>query len=75
MLRDPKVRAKKVTYFGYPRACRFRKPQIKNRSPDLPLPTKIIFFGFFAKSYLKIGEFLQILATFYEFKSRFEKIW
>jgi hypothetical protein len=33
------VHKKKVTYFGYPRACRFRKHQIENRSPDLPLPT------------------------------------
>jgi hypothetical protein len=37
---NPKVRAnKKVTDFGYPRACRFRKHQIENRSPDLHLPT------------------------------------
>jgi hypothetical protein len=28
-----------VTDFGYPRACRFRKHQILNRSPELPLPT------------------------------------
>jgi hypothetical protein len=37
---NPKVRAlKKVTDFGYPRACRFRKHQILNRSPEVPLPT------------------------------------
>jgi hypothetical protein len=37
---NPKVRAKiLVTDFGYPRACRFRKHQILNRSPELPLPT------------------------------------
>jgi hypothetical protein len=37
---NPKVRAQeKVTDFGYPRACRFRKHQILNRSPELPLPT------------------------------------
>jgi hypothetical protein len=35
----PKVRAqKKVTDFGYPRACRFRKYQIENRSPELTRP-------------------------------------
>jgi hypothetical protein len=28
-----------VTDFGYPRACRFRKHQILNRSPELALPT------------------------------------
>jgi hypothetical protein len=28
-----------VTDFGYPRACRFRKHQILNRSPELSLPT------------------------------------
>jgi hypothetical protein len=28
-----------VTDFEYPRACRFRKYQIKNRSPELPRPT------------------------------------
>jgi hypothetical protein len=28
-----------VTDFGCPRACRFRKHQILNRSPELPLPT------------------------------------
>jgi hypothetical protein len=28
-----------VTDFGYPRAYRFRKHQILNRSPELPLPT------------------------------------
>jgi hypothetical protein len=37
---NPKVRAqKKVTDFGYPRGCRFRKHQILNRSPELALPT------------------------------------
>jgi hypothetical protein len=37
---NPKVLAqKKVTDFGYPRACRFRKHQILNRSQELPLPT------------------------------------
>jgi hypothetical protein len=37
---NPKVRAlKKVTDFGYPRASRFRKHQILNRSPEVPLPT------------------------------------
>jgi hypothetical protein len=37
---DPKVRAiKKVTDFGYPRACRFRKHQNENRFPELALPT------------------------------------
>jgi hypothetical protein len=30
---------KKVTDFGYPRACRFRKHQILNRSSELALPT------------------------------------
>jgi hypothetical protein len=30
---------KKVADFGYPRACRFRKNQILNRSPELGLPT------------------------------------
>jgi hypothetical protein len=43
MLRDlltQKCAQKKVTAFGYPRACRLRKHQIENRSPDLPLPTK-----------------------------------
>jgi hypothetical protein len=35
---DPKVLAK-VTDFGYPRACRFRKHQIENRSPFLNLIT------------------------------------
>jgi hypothetical protein len=29
------VHKKKVTDFGYPRACRFRKYQIENRSPEL----------------------------------------
>jgi hypothetical protein len=34
------VRAlKKVTDSGYPRACRFRKHQILNRSPEVPIPT------------------------------------
>jgi sugar phosphate permease len=28
-----------------------------------------------AEFFLKIGQLLQILATFYEFKSRFEKSW
>jgi hypothetical protein len=28
-----------VTDFGYPRACRFIKHQMLNRSPELPLPT------------------------------------
>jgi hypothetical protein len=28
-----------VTDFGYPRACKFRKHQILNRSPELALPT------------------------------------
>jgi hypothetical protein len=38
---NPKVRElkKKVTDFGYPRACRFRKHQIENRFPKLTLPT------------------------------------
>jgi hypothetical protein len=37
---NPKVHAqKKVTDFGFPRACRFRKHQILNRSPELPLQT------------------------------------
>jgi hypothetical protein len=37
---NPKVRAlKKVTDFGYHSACRFRKHQILNRSPELPLLT------------------------------------
>jgi hypothetical protein len=37
---NPKVRAqKKVTDFGYPRACRLRKHQIKNRSPEFTRPT------------------------------------
>jgi hypothetical protein len=37
---NPKVRGqKKVTDFGYPRACRFRKYQIENRSPELTRPT------------------------------------
>jgi hypothetical protein len=39
-LANPKVLAqKKVTDFGYPRACRFRKYQNLNRSPGLLLPT------------------------------------
>jgi hypothetical protein len=33
------VHKKKVTDFGYPKACRFRKHQILNRSPELALPT------------------------------------
>jgi hypothetical protein len=37
---NPKVCAqKKVTDFGYPRACRFRKNQIENRFPELAQPT------------------------------------
>jgi hypothetical protein len=37
---NPKVLAqKKVTDFGYPRACRFRKYQIENKFPSLALPT------------------------------------
>jgi hypothetical protein len=37
---NPKVHAqKKVNDFGYPRACRFRKHQIINRSPELTRPT------------------------------------
>jgi hypothetical protein len=37
---NPKVLAllKKVTDFGYPRACRFRKHQIENKLWLLPLP-------------------------------------
>jgi hypothetical protein len=33
------VDKKKVTDFGYPRACRFRKHEIENRFPELALPT------------------------------------
>jgi hypothetical protein len=33
------ARKKKVTDFGYPRACRIRKHQIQNMSPELRLPT------------------------------------
>jgi hypothetical protein len=41
---NPKVRAQtKVTDLGYPRACRFRKYQIVNRSPELTGPT---FFNY-----------------------------
>jgi hypothetical protein len=37
---NPKVLAeKKVTDFGYPRACRFTKHQIENRSSELRLLT------------------------------------
>jgi hypothetical protein len=59
---DPKaMKVKMVFGFGYPRACRFRKTKPINQFRSLPLPS------------LKIGPFLPILATFYEFKSRFEK--
>jgi hypothetical protein len=41
MLRDlstQKFAPKKVTDFGYPRACRFRNHQIENRLPAKKLP-------------------------------------
>jgi hypothetical protein len=42
-LEYPKVRGqKKVTEFGYPRARRFRKYQIENRSPELPQPPSYV---------------------------------
>jgi hypothetical protein len=43
MLMDLLTRAvraqKKVSDFGYPRACRFRKHQIENMFPELAVPT------------------------------------
>jgi hypothetical protein len=36
------VYKKTVTDFRYPRACRLRKYQIENRSPELPRPFKSI---------------------------------
>jgi hypothetical protein len=58
---NPKVRAKKrVTDFGYPRACRFRKHQIENRSPDLPVPS---FFKTWFK-FIKSGKNLEKMTDF-----------
>jgi hypothetical protein len=47
------VHKKTVTDFRYPRACRFRKHQFKNRSPELALPTlkKPFFVCFFEISH------------------------
>jgi hypothetical protein len=45
---NPKVRGqKKVTAFGYPRECRFRKHQIEKRFPEFTLPTlkKTVIFS------------------------------
>jgi hypothetical protein len=38
LLTQKSVDQKTVTDFRYPRACRFRKHQIKNRLWELPLP-------------------------------------
>jgi hypothetical protein len=51
-----------VTDFGYPRACRFRKHQILNRSPELPLPNvaKMEIFDFFEISHFFIVIVLKL---------------
>jgi hypothetical protein len=36
------VNKKKVTDFGYARACGFRKRQIENRSPELACSTNFL---------------------------------
>jgi hypothetical protein len=45
-----------VTDFGYPRACRFRKHQILNRSPELALPTFNKTRDFYFINVAKIGK-------------------
>jgi hypothetical protein len=53
MLRDlltqKSMNKKTVTAFGYPRACRFRKYEILNRSSELQLPTFFKTWFYFIK--------------------------
>jgi hypothetical protein len=64
---NPKVRdKKKVTDFGYPRACRFRKCQIENRSPKLARPTffKTIFKFIKLAKIDRFSNFLWLFSRF-----------
>jgi hypothetical protein len=64
LLRQKSVQKILVTDFGYPRACRFRKHQILNRSPELPLPTFLKKRDFYFINVAKIGKNGQKMEIF-----------